>query len=194
MFNIQWSDKKPLLTRDQTKRSLYPPKPLNKQPHDWLGPSLWPILNPPHPPHPVPNFPALLPGPGALLCGHHKWFKAWWAASVIGLSCTPPVACGYFCYQSCTIPHTPHFRLPIWKWLPSHPFLAVRRRSWDRRQHRQAKSNRCPCPQPCHVPQVLSAVCRFPLKFQLGVLLSLYSPLLTTSLPTTMPHFILHIC
>lgn len=106
---------------------------------------------------PPPSF----PGPGALLCGYHTWLKLWWSASVVGPSCTPPVAYGYFCDQSCTVSHTPHCRIPIWKGFLSHPLLAVMCGSWDRREHRQAESNLFLCPPPYHVPRVLLALVPF---------------------------------
>lgn len=109
-------------------------------------------------------FPCFASRPRCLLCDHQKWFKLWWAASAIDLSCRSPVAHGYFCYLSCTISHTPCFRLLTGMWFLCHPWLAVRCRSWNRRKHRQQKSAVFPYPQPYHVPPVLSALCPFPLK------------------------------
>lgn len=94
VFNIQLRNKRGTLSLGQMKRSLLPQSlgaPASLQaPSLTLAHSqncfhlaLWPLS--------LTTF-----RPRSLLFGHHKWLKPKRAASVIGLSSTPPVACVYF--------------------------------------------------------------------------------------------------
>lgn len=96
------------LTLYQTKMSLYPHSLWATSLMGSWNPHIGPFPNPPLPSacRASPCFPSR---PRCLLCGHHQWFKPWWAALGIGVSCTPPVAHGHVCYPSCTVPHTPRF-------------------------------------------------------------------------------------
>lgn len=165
-------------------KGLFCPKASKHQLHWTFHPPYWPVLKPlPHGTRSLSPDP--ISRPRCLLFGHHKWLKPKRAASVIGLSRTPPVAYIFFGLHL----HPPLFRPLIWNWFLNHPLAGCKAQELEGAG--STGSSHPFLPLPSHMPLLLPPLPVLLLKLSNWALAQLIRPHLPASLPSPTLYFFL---